>query len=198
MRWNAGKDAFDAKDNSWISLRFKAEDVPGVKIAFEYRGKRKLQSHGKVERQARRICREEDVPTVEVTYDLQEILTQPESTIDSIMEPEPLPRNPTTSKNLASEDIVEENNENDKIEQRETVANATVTKSFFKTCACGKNEGQYQICRSKRVPKRVERERKCGQDCILINRRRLNQRRSRSLKDNRQRQRSERSERRRR
>ena len=25
------KDAFDAKDNSWISLRFKAEDVPGVK-----------------------------------------------------------------------------------------------------------------------------------------------------------------------
>ena len=55
------KDAFDAKDNSWISLRFKRKTSLEKKLRSSIRGKRKLQSHGKVERQARRICREEDV-----------------------------------------------------------------------------------------------------------------------------------------
>tara|TARA_X000000368_G_scaffold392496_1_gene357292 strand:- start:431 stop:3283 length:2853 start_codon:yes stop_codon:yes gene_type:complete len=107
------KDAFDAKDNSWISLRFKAEDVPGVKNCVRvYAESGNCKAMEKLRDKLDASVGKKTSRAVEVTYDLQEILTQPESTIDSIMEPEPLPRNPTTSKNLASEeDIVEKEKE---------------------------------------------------------------------------------------
>ena len=94
------RDVFDAKDDSWISLTFKPEDVPGVKNCVRvYAESGSCKAMEKLRDTLDASARKKTSRGVEVTYDLQEILTQPESTTD-LMEPEPLPRNPTATKDL--------------------------------------------------------------------------------------------------
>jgi hypothetical protein len=94
------EDEVNTKDDSWISLRFKAEDVPGVKSCI-----RMLAESGKCKAMEKlRVTLDASAGKktsrgVEVTYDLHKILTQPESTTE-LIEPIPLPRNPTAMKDL--------------------------------------------------------------------------------------------------
>ena len=98
------RDVFDAKDDSWISLTFKREDVPGVKNCVRvYAESGSCKAMEKLRDTLDASARKKTSRGVEVTYDLQEILTQPESTTD-LMEPEPLPRNPTATKDLAADE----------------------------------------------------------------------------------------------
>ena len=97
------RDIFDAKDDSWISLTFKPEDVPGVKNCVRvYAESGSCKAMEKLRDTLDASARKKTSRGVEVTYDLQEILTQPESTT-ALMEPEPLPRNPTATKDLAAD-----------------------------------------------------------------------------------------------
>jgi len=98
------RDVFDAKDDGWISLTFKPEDVPGVKNCVRvYAESGSCKAMEKLRDTLDASARKKTSRGVEVTYDLQEILTQPESTTD-LMEPEPLPRNPTATKDLAADE----------------------------------------------------------------------------------------------